>query len=400
MNIDDGRVLASSGTMLADGEFQFEGVEALECLRPAGAMVVVRSHPSWFATEFGLVGNARCDADGLWSADWPVHSLAFQATVPPLDQLLDYPSFALSSAGVPSHRVRFDMSAEHSHFAWVTVDRPLIEGALRPMLIGGARTVTIEVTRDAEAFDFAIEAKVDEAKRGDTRAAPFTVRVTAKLSFATMALAGSPLWWRGGAERWSPPVEDQPGPLAQVLTLDNAGGTPYFRGALDLGAGQQDYTRGPWVMAYLSERSLRLRPQRELKRSMGFVTGNNYGPDLLFDNLGSAAWKEMLADADDVVLEQSGAGIGHVQGVTGRDAGEVGPHIQPISAVRIRLSRSEEGLRIRFDGAFGDVRQTPSQPLLGPEFHGDFMIPAAFLFARGIGLRDQWQERQRRLGKI
>ena len=168
MNIDDGRVLASSGAMLADGTFQFEGAEALEYPRPAGAMVAVRSRPGWFATEFVMVGNARCDADGLWSADWPVHSLAFQTTVPPLDQLLDYPSFALSSAGVPSHRVRFELSAEHSHFAWVTVDRPSIEEALRPTLIGGARTVAIEVSRTAEAFDFAIEARVDEPKRGET----------------------------------------------------------------------------------------------------------------------------------------------------------------------------------------------------------------------------------------
>ena len=132
MNIDDGRVLASSGAMLADGEFQFEGVEALECSRPAGAMVAVRSRLGWFATEFAMVGNARCDADGLWSADWHVHALAFQTTVPPFDQLLDYPSFALSSAGVPSHRVRFELSAEHTHFAWVAVDRSLIdEGSAR-----------------------------------------------------------------------------------------------------------------------------------------------------------------------------------------------------------------------------------------------------------------------------
>ena len=131
---------------------------------------------------------------------------------------------------------------------------------------------------------------------------------------------------------------------------------------------------------------------------MGFVAGNNFGPDLIFDNLGTAAWKEMLAEADEAMLEQSGAGIGHVQGVTGRDAGEVGPHIQPISAVHIRLRRSEDGLRISFDGLLGDARQKPSQPLLGPEFHGDFVIPTAFLFARGIHLRDQWRERQRRLG--
>ena len=399
MNIDDGRVLASSGEMLADGEFQFEGAEAPQSLRPVGAMVAVRSSAGWFASEFALVGNARCDADGLWSADRPVHSLAFQTTVPPLDQLLDYPSFALSSAGVPSHRVRFELSAEHSHFAWVAADRVLGEEALRPSLIGGARTVAIEVTRTAEAFDFAIEARVDEPKRGEIRAAPFAVRVTAKLTLVTLALAGSRLWWRGGAERWSSPAEDQSGPLAQVLTLDSAGGTPFFRGTLDLGKDQRDYSRGPWVRAQLSEHSLRLTPHRELRRSRGFVAGNNYGPDLIFDNLGSAAWKEMLGNADQAMLEQAGAGIGHVQGVTGRDAGEVGPHIQPISAVRVRLRRSEEGLRISFDGKLGDVRQKPSQPLLGPEFHGDFFIPTAFLFARGIRLGDQWIERQRRLAK-
>jgi hypothetical protein len=402
MNIDDGRVLASSGAMLADGEFQFKGTEAPGSVRPVGAMIAVRSSPGWFATEFALVGHARCEADGLWSADPPVHSLAFQTTVPPLDQLLDYPSFALSSAGVPSDRVRFELSAEHSHFAWVTVDRfsseVSSEKGLRPTLIGGARTVVIEVSRTAEAFDFAIEARVDEPKRGETRAAPFTVRVTANLTFATIALAGSRLWWHGGAQRWSSPDEGQSGPLAHILTLDNAGGTPYFRGSLDLGAGQRDYARGPWVRAQVSEHSLRLTPQRELRRSMGFVAGNNYGPDLIFDNLGTAAWKEMLADADEAVLEQAGAGIGHVQGVTGRDAGEVGPHIQPISAVHIRLRRTDDGLRISFDGLLDDVRQKPSQPLLGPEFHGDFLIPTAFLFARGIRLRDQWRERQRRLG--
>jgi hypothetical protein len=399
MNIDDGRVLASTGAMLADGDFQFEGAEGLECLIPADAMVAVRSRPGSLPTEFALVGNARRDPDGFWSADWPVHSLAFQSTMPPLDELLDYPSFALSRAGVPSHRVRFELTAEHSHFAWVVVDGPSVDDALRPPLMGGARTLAIEVSRTAEAFDCAIEARVDEPKRGETRTAQFTLRVTAQLSFATLALAGSRLWWQGGRERWRQPVEDQSGPLARVLTLDKVGGTPYFRGALDLGCGQRDYTRGPWVRAQVAERTLRLTPQPELTRSRGFVAVTNCGPDLIFDNLGSAVWKGMLADADDVVLEQAGTGIGHVQGVTGPGAGEFGPHIQRISAVRIRLSRSEEGLRISFDGTLGDVRQTPSQPLLGPEFHGDFMIPTAFLFARGIVLRDQWQERQRRLGK-
>ena len=185
--------------------------------------------------------------------------------------------------------------------------------------------------------------------------------------------------------------------MAQVLTLDRAGGTPYFRGTLDLGSGQPGYTRGPWVKAQVSEHNLRLTPQRQIRGNAGFVEASNYGPDLVFDNLGTAAWKEMLTAADEAVLEQTGAGIGHVQGVTGRDVGDSGPHIQPISAIRTRLLRSEQGLRITFDGEFGEMQQKPSQAPLGPEFHGDFIIPTAFLWARGILLRHQGLERERRL---
>ena len=400
MNIDDGRVLASSGAMLADGEFQFEGAEASAFLRPAGAMVAVRSRPGWLGTDFALVGNARRDPDGLWSADPPVHSLALQTTLPPLEQMLDFPSFALSTDGVPSHRVRFAASAEHSLFARVVVDSVSGPERRRDSLFGVADSIAIEVKRTADAFEFTIDARVEEPARGKERAAPFSVRVTANLSFVTMALAGSRLWWLGGAERWKQPAEDQSGPLAQMLTLDRAGGTPYFPGTLDLGASQPTYTRGPWVRALVSERQLRLTPQRQLRRSAGFVAGDNHGPDLVFDNLGTAAWKEMLSATDEAVLEQRGAGIGHVQGVTGREVGDSGPHMQSISAVRIRLLRSEDRLHITFDGELGEMQQKPSQAPLGPEFHGDFVIPTAFLFARGILLRDQWAERQRRLKKL
>ena len=399
MNIDDGRVLAIGGGMLADGEFQFDGAEASQFIRPAEWMIEVRSDPRRLGTQFGLRPNPRRDADGLWSADWPIHSVAFQSPLPPLDQLLDFPSFALSSDGVPSDRVRFDLAGEHTSFAWVIVDYVSGSAKGREMLRGVARLLGIEVVRTAEALEFQIEAPVDDPMRGDEAAAPFTVRVTAKLSFATMALAGSGLWWRGGPDRWALPTPEQTGPLAEVLTLDRAGGAPYFAGALDLGPAQPDFTRGGWVHAYLSDRRLRLRSQTDFSSSRGFVSGSNLGPELVFHNLGTAAWKELLADGDEAVLEQSGAGIGEVQGVTGRDVGETGPHEQPITAVRIRLSRSEEGLRIAFDGQLGKMRQTPRQAPLGPEFHGDFLVPTAFLFARGINLLNQWGERQKRLGK-
>ena len=82
MNIDDGRVLALTGAMLAEGEFRFEGAAAHSFLRPANALIAVSNRTGWVSTEFGLTGNARRDGDGFWSADWPVHSLALQATLP------------------------------------------------------------------------------------------------------------------------------------------------------------------------------------------------------------------------------------------------------------------------------------------------------------------------------
>jgi hypothetical protein len=317
-------------------------------------------------------------------------------TVPSLDHLLDLPSFGVSSDGTPHDHVRFTFSAQHSHVARVVVDMTPGEPH-RPSQLGVATSVTLEVTRHADAFTFALEGRVEEPTRGDERANPFTVHVTAHLSFSTMALAGSRLWWMGGARRWQRPDEDQSGPLARVLTLDRAGGTPYFGGVLDLGGAQRAHTPATWVKALVSEHTLRLTPQPVLRRHAGFVEGTHHGPDLVFHNLGTAAWQEMLAISDEARLDQSGAGIGYVQGVTGRDVGDEGPHIQPIATVHVRLLRTEQGLHVTFDGELGEIQQTPSRPPLGPQFHGDFMIPTAFLFARGILLRDQWAERQRRL---
>ena len=72
MNIDDGRVLAIGGGMLADGEFEFEGAEAHQFARPSEWMIEVRDGPGRHGTQFGLRANPRRDADGLWSADWPI----------------------------------------------------------------------------------------------------------------------------------------------------------------------------------------------------------------------------------------------------------------------------------------------------------------------------------------
>ena len=93
MNIDEGRILALNGAMLADGTFEFEGEEARSLLAPPNAMVMVRPFEGLGSSEIALVGNARRDVDGFWSSDWPVHSIRLEKNVAPLERLLDYPSF-------------------------------------------------------------------------------------------------------------------------------------------------------------------------------------------------------------------------------------------------------------------------------------------------------------------
>lgn len=398
MNINDARVLALNGAMLAEGCFEFEGADASDLLQPQNALIAIHDRPGQ-GTEFALAGNARRDADGLWSADWPVHSVAFKPAVPPLDQLLDFPSFALSSEGVPSNSVRFDLAAEHSAFAWVALNT--VYGAERRVesVLGNAAAVSMEIMRDADGFAIMIEARLDAPKRGDRQLAPITVRVRAKLSFETIALAGSRLWWRGGAERWDHQGQDSSGPLSDVLTLGRAGGTPFFKGTLELGPNLPEIYRGTWVEAQSFGRRLILRPQREPKRLPGgFYGGNSGGVQLVLHNLGQECWKELLGEKDEAVLIQSGDGIGFSQRVTGRDVGDEGPHEQPITMMRTRLSRQRDGLAISLVGELGPYSQrNPRYPPLGPDFGVEFFVPRTLLLARGLILGDMYQERRREI---
>lgn len=395
MNIDDARVVALTGAMLGDGRFEFNGAGTDQFMNAEG-LIAVRDGPGSRGTRFALIAEPRRDADGLWSPTPEIHSITLQS-LPPLSELLDFPSFGFVTEGVLSNVTRFELAAEHSAFAWVAVDALFDPEGRRKSLLGSAARASIEARRDGKGIEIAVEAHVEKPKRGETEAAPFTVRMTVSLTFATIALAGSRLWWRGPAERWAQPVEDQSGPLAGALTLDGAGGTPFFRGLLDLGPGQSEYSRGPWVRAFVDEHRLRLVPHRDLKDSRGFVSGDSWSQELIFNNLGTSAWQRMLQDGDEAVLECSGSGIGHVEGVTGRDAYDDGPHEQPISSVHIRLKRSDEGLRIAFDGDLGEMRQTPVRPPLGPRFHGDFLVPTTFLFARAIRIGNDWEQRRKLL---
>lgn len=399
MNIDDAQIVAATGEILAQGSFAFHGDGAVAFQQAHSPLVGVRIGEGRHATAFALYDSPTRDADGLWSVGRPLHSIAFERSVAPLSALLDYPSFTGSAGAGSCDRTSIDMRAENGALAWVVVNagEGVIDGL--PPILGRAEAVRISAERDAHAITVRIGCDVPAPKRGEASLPPLHLELSARLPFAALALAGSPLWWVGGAERWSVPLAEQTGLLAQHMTLDPAGGMPLFRGHLDFGGPDRLQKPKPWIAARIADHDLLLSPVERPASDRGFVTWPRGGPQISFNALGSAVWKQMLGNRDQAAFALSGAGIGHLDGVTGKDAGEMGPHRQDITALQGQLTRSEAGLHIAFRGTLGPLNQEPVTSPLGPEFQGDFMIPAVFLFARRMALASHWPERQRLLGK-
>lgn len=396
MNIDEACVTAR-GDMLATGTISFEGPEADRLLVVPDAMIAIRH---LYGTEFTVVPNARREADGLWTHDWQVHSIRLEGPFHDLPRVLDS-GFRLSETGTLPDRTSFDLHAEHGQVAWVALDTTYKGG--QKSLLGQASRASIAVRRDAHGLDFTIVADLAAPKRGEKRAAPIRATINARLSFATMALAGSSLWRPTGESVDGNTRPLQTGPLAARLTLDDFGGTPLLRGDLALGPRYAEQSPGPWYRASFQKQRLFLEPRTLYGGEQGFVTAHSslLLPQLVIEQLGSEQLKTLLSEDDEtIVMERRGAGIGHVAGITGRDAGEYGPHKQPITSLQIRLSRSAAGLEMRLDGELGPIRQlTPSQPPLGPELRGVFHVPAPLLFARGWASGGMFDERKRLLAQ-
>jgi len=393
MNIDEGRILALNGAMLAEGSFEFEGEEAATLTCPPDALVAVRPIDG-IGTEISLVGNARKDAAGFWSADWQIHALTFQRNMPTLRGLLDSPGFSKDGRSV-----RLQFECEDGGLAWAALGTVYPRPPEGHSVLGYAGSVAVEVERTADGLRFAIQASSDLLKRGDTPAPALTIRISFFLTLSTLALGGR-LW--AADHRIIDLTGDSPpaGPLGRVLTLHENGGLPYFEGVLDLGPNQPDDFRGSWIFARLFATGLQLTPERPPRRmSSGFYKSfSNDGPDLLLRNVGLESWKEMLGNAKEADLVQSGSGIGYLQGVTGPSAGEIGPHIQPVRLLRTQLRLRDDGLKVWLSGEVGEIeQQEPRRPPLGPEFSVDFLVPTAFFFARGMAFGDMYRERKQKL---
>lgn len=202
MNINDGRLVALTGAMLAEGTFAFRGVDTDGFRKPRNPMVGVQLAQGSHHKQFNLYDSPTRDSDGFWTATSALHSVTLLGPMPSLDRLIDYPSFGQSPDPEDRRRMKVHMSADNSAFAWVALDQHY-SPPIRPALTGTAAAITVEASREGDALAFKIALRVDEPVRGDLRSSPFDVEVTARLNLATLALAGSRLLSSVGAGQWS-----------------------------------------------------------------------------------------------------------------------------------------------------------------------------------------------------
>ena len=397
MNIDEGRILALTGAMLADGTFEFEGEEAASLPSPPNAMVMVREFDGLDKVEIALVGNVRRDADGFYSADWQSHAVTLQANMPSLHGMLEYRSFPADT-----HLARLHFDAEKGGLAWCAFDMNYKVQPSRTIR-GFASHIDVKIERLPDGVRFHIDVLADQLERDEGPVSPLKLRIAFTLTFSTIALAGSRLSLGRHGAIWNAHGDGvEPGPLGRALKLDYFGGRPFFDGRLDLGPALPDFYRGNMVAANFFgceySQSI-LWPQRNPTRMpSGFYNGDSGRPQLVLNHFGPARWKDMLGDGDEAELIQRGSGIGYSQRVTGPSTQDEGPHIQLITMMRTRLMRTEEGLAVSVLGELGPYdSQKPAYEPLGPEFSLEFFVPTAFFFARGMTFGKMWQERKQRL---
>jgi hypothetical protein len=269
-----------------------------------------------------------------------------------------------------------------------------------PSLLGHANDVAIEMERFPDSATFIINASANAMKRGEEPAPPIRVRARFTMTLSTNTLGAGIPGVRHGQISNLRGDGAEPGPIGQILKISD-GGMPFFDGHFELGPGLPDYCRGDVVSAGFFGRQAFLRPERSPTRlDSGFYRGNSLGPQLVLNHFGPERWKEMLRDADEAELIQSGSGIGFSQLVTGPSTQDEGPHIQQITMARTRLRRSQEGLAVSVLGELGPYDQKPTYEPLGPDFAVEFFVPTAFFFARGLTFGKMWQERKQRLENL
>jgi hypothetical protein len=397
MNLNKLRIRAMDGSALVDAQFSLHGDPAVlaQFAIPelAATAVNIRPRPSRNWSFLGL-GKIAPGPDGLYAASSPAVTLELTDAVPSLA--------ALGNLIMPLGRTGFTLARKGAvRLGSVNVPLARPEPDNSPSCYLQFDRLDLDIDAEPEGLQIRLVAQVatmiGPAEGLDVAGTVFCANISVPAQFLLLQqlpkLAGR--------------VEDP-----EVATLGTGQLAPGDLGLSTFGgllvAGQVDWgqsgdranPRGPFVALNLAERRMGLAPVGELsRRASGLLQGKSAssGGPYLHLNLGSEDIARMLEFEDQTAVSLTGAGIGHIEGRTGRDAYEEGPLRQDLAWLNLALKRSGEGLQIEGSGEFLPGKRGESSHV-GSALEFSVFLPRRLILALGLHLPRFWEDWKRELG--
>lgn len=391
MHLRDLKLRAMDGSVLVDGDLAIVGDEPAAALLPSsrGRLVGVDlGHGGRRAASFNLYERTTRAGDGFYAAPPPILTVRLERSLPDVSDF--FPRAATR---------RQWLQGENAHLA--TVSAQLAGGgATQGQISGHIQDLTITTQPDDAGLRLGLTGSIGPMRvHGEA-----TPRIAHARLVAHLLVPGPYCEIRGVSSGWKRPPYRQQGewrPWGPGLGSAPVGhfGRPLCPGRLTWGAPRGGPpTPTGHVALHLDEHRLVARPVGALDLlDGGFAAPRESwtdGPELELA-MGTAEWARMLADRDEAELELRGAGIGHVDGQTGRSVGECGgPMRQLLTELRVHLRRSAEGLHVRGQGTLSPLAGDPGRSL-GPEVAFEHLLPRGWILARGLDLPRFWQDWRR-----
>jgi hypothetical protein len=391
VSLIDLAVRAYDGSALIKGDLGIYAGADNKPVRHASSASMIGVQPGrepYAQTTFSIFDQFRRGADGFYSTARPILTIYFdRGLADPFARL--GPNFRggrhqIKVEGLPLLSVSFeepDRPAE-SRFQWASGD-----------------ALDMRLTREPDGLRIAFESML---RPGDHVRDPVfsEARLVGDLVLprAWCLLQPSPL--SGLFYETAGPTTGRWAPLGHRDGLGAIAvgrfGTLFCPGMLDLKEKVSwASSAGPWVRANIAAHETCAMAVGNLDRlENGYAQEARYrsdGPELRL-LAGYEDWEQMLNGAEEATAHFTGAGIGWVDGVTGRDAYE-DPERQKILALNLHLKRTKKGLLVTGDGVFAPLAS--GKVSLGPEFSFKWLVPRAWILARGLPLTGFFRDREK-----
>lgn len=386
--------VTAHGAAIVEGTLRLiaDGMLAAELEPPSGCVVTVDLVSTFNHGSISLLPPLQRQADGLFDWRAPIIHLSLGNIFPDLGELQDY-------SGNPA---RFHAEVTSGRFISVQARFPANGGKDAPNTYGNVRKLQASATKEGDCVRLQIAGPI-EASNANDKSPSLTgaqLECDVLIPWAYLRAVGSRLAEVGGTGRYGRVGPWQPGSPG-IAELALSGTLAFFDGRLELPGQRTDlYPNGPFVMARFDEHQMLLQGAADPQlREDGFVWPNRSGggPELQLE-IGHAHFARMLEDASEAAVKMIGPGIGHVNGQTGRVYESGGPCTQQVTAYRVALKRTAEGIYVDLMGELAPLPEDHWATSLGPEFSASLFIPNPYLFLRKWNIRDLAQERRTRFG--